>query len=362
MKFTSLLRNLLGAFSDGAVLFPLLALLSMKSGFSGPTLIYSTGLMYLVSAVIFRVPMSVQPLKSIAIAAVTVGASFTEVRLSGMLLGLYCLLLCAFDIDRIAKRVPVAIIHQLQVGLGVLLLYQGMKGEWIVLGLALFMILIPEIKGVPILGLTATIGLLISVFSPIPSALALTHFQESAPIRVGLILSLLLPQVILTSANSVLATRDVCERYFGEKASRVTIRRLLYSIGFGNLLMGLIGGMPFCHGSGGVTAHFRGGSRSPWSTGLMGVVLIVLAWIQFMRGGQILSYPQILVSVLLIATGVFHLKLAAPTVQSEFGLFKLCFAALTTVLTKNLLWVLGFGIFFEFLFNNKVKERIYDSI
>ena len=36
MKCKEAFRNFLGAFSDGAVLFPLLALLSMKAGFSGP--------------------------------------------------------------------------------------------------------------------------------------------------------------------------------------------------------------------------------------------------------------------------------------------------------------------------------------
>lgn len=145
------MRNILGAFADGAVLFPLLALLSTQAGFSGATALLTTGIAYIVAAVLFRVPMSVQPLKSIAVAAVTVGASFSEIRLSGMLLGAFCLLVCLTDVERYARRVPAVIIHQLQVGLAVLLMLQGLKAAGsstaIVVAGALIMTLLPELKG-----------------------------------------------------------------------------------------------------------------------------------------------------------------------------------------------------------------------
>lgn len=371
MKSKETLRNFLGAFSDGAVLFPLLALLSMKAGFSGFTILWTTGAVYVISALLFRVPMAVQPLKSIAIAAVSVGASFNEVRTSGMCLGLYCLFMCCFDVDRIAKKVPSAIIHELQAGLGALLVFQGIKafGDWstllanpqglLVLGGVSLMLFLPEIKGIPILGLVATLGLFIAVFAPqsIQHTLALQSHPGTDGLRVSLILSLLLPQIVLTSANSVLATKDVCTRYFGESASKVTVRRLLSSIGFGNLIVGALGGMPFCHGSGGVTAHVRGGSTKAWSTALMGVVLLILAVIQFTKGSQVLIYPTALVSALLMTTGIFHFKLSTPTFQADWGILKILAAALVTAFTGNLLWVLGLGVALEFLLLIKNPKR-----
>lgn len=352
-------RNILGSFSDGAVLFPLLALLTMNAGFSSSTLLLTTGVAYLVSSIVFRVPMAVQPLKSIAVAAITIGATFQEVRLSGLLLGVFCLVLYFFKIDRFAKHVPANLIHQLQVGLGVLLVFQGIKavGDWtylvssvtgicVLLG-SVFMVFFPEIFGIPILGLIATAGLIIAVFSGDNSSQIVPMSSSFELVRPGLIIGLVAPQIALTLGNSVLATQDVCSRYFGVEARLVTSRRLLASIGIGNICASLVGGMPFCHGSGGVTAHVRGGATRAWSTALMGIVLIILGLHQFFSHATVLMYSPVFVSILLMATGVFHLKLAAPTAGTSIGLVKLGFASFITIVTRNLIWVLGAAILFE---------------
>lgn len=216
------------------------------------------------------------------------------------------------------------------------------------------MVLKPEIAGIPLLGLLATLGLLIAVFSGDSNALSVSGMASSSSremFRPELVAGLLLPQIFLTLANSVLATKNVSERYFGESASRVTVKRLLYSIGIGNLLAAGVGGMPFCHGSGGVTAHVRGGSTRAWSTALMGGCLLILAGVQYFSGSRVLIYPAVLLVPLLIATGVFHIFLAAPTARLAPGMMKLATAVLITLVTRNLLWVTGSAIFLEFLFN-----------
>jgi len=239
-------------FSYGSILFPLLVLLSQTQGFSTGKALFTTGVMYLIAAWVFRVPISVQPLKSIAVASIAVGASFTEIRLSGLLLGLVCIGVAFLDVNRIARKIPESIIHQLQAALGVLLILQGFQSGfgYEVLVLTALMIFLPEIRGVPVLGLLATGGLVFALFDANGESAPLSDVSEPL-IRPGLILTLLIPQLVLTSANSILATRNVCERYFGaDRSYRVTIRRLLFSIGLGNIAVAVFGGMPFCHGSG----------------------------------------------------------------------------------------------------------------
>lgn len=362
------LNNVLGAFADGATLFPLMALLTLQSGFNGAILLLTTGLAYLICSIFFRIPMPVQPLKSIAIAAITVGATFLEIRLSGFILGLFCIFLMFLNVDALARKVPVALIHQLQLGLGILLIFQGIKSKFdiLVFLVAGGMFFSPSIVGIPLLGLLATVGLLMAVFhiqSPKDSLdqLPLSHaLSQDLKLRAGMIVSLLLPQIPLTLTNSVLATQNIAQRTFGVRAEKVTIRNLLGSIGFGNVVVALFGGMPFCHGSGGMTAHVRGGSTQAWSTALMGIVLMILSGIQFLKGNAVLIFPERLVSILLVCTGLFHLQLAKPTAAMTSGKIKLIVAAALTILTRNLLVVLVGAIFLEYFFkwiNINTQER-----
>src|SRR4051794_35327506 len=112
----SRLGDIVGAFADGAILFPLLAALTLKTDLSGSVLLLSAGFAYIVAGILFRVPVSVQPLKAVAIAAIALGATGTEVRVAGALLGAFCLALSFFDVNALAARVPRSLVHGLQLG------------------------------------------------------------------------------------------------------------------------------------------------------------------------------------------------------------------------------------------------------
>jgi SulP family sulfate permease len=46
---------------------------------------------------------------------------------------------------------------------------------------------------------------------------------------------------------------------------------------FANLLSSTIGGMPLCHGAGGLAAHYRFGARTAGSNLMIGVIFLALA-------------------------------------------------------------------------------------
>lgn len=366
------IRNLFGAFADGAVLFPLLAALSLQAGFDSTVLLAFAGAAYLASAAIFRVPMSVQPLKSIAIAGLALGATSAEVRVSGAALGAGCLLLAFLDADRLAGRVPASLIHGLQLALGVLLMMQGLKygqaawsGPWAgasLVGLTGAILLLTWHTEFPILGVVATAGLAYAVVAGGDGAARGAALGSAVPAntagdfpRGSMVAALVFPQLALTLANSVLGTRDVARRYFGARAGRVTVTRLLRSIGVGNLLAAAAGGLPYCHGSGGVTAHVRGGSTHWVSNVIIGAALLVLAGVQFGGGALALQYPRPLMACLLFGTGVFHLGLARPTWESADGKIKLLVMGAAAALTQNMLYVLGLGILTE-VFHDFVRR------
>jgi SulP family sulfate permease len=48
-------------------------------------------------------------------------------------------------------------------------------------------------------------------------------------------------------------------------------------MGLANLVSSTIGGMPLCHGAGGLAAHYRFGARSAGSNLMIGIIFVILA-------------------------------------------------------------------------------------
>jgi len=344
---TLFVRNFAGSFADAAVLFPLLILLGASGQFSPPLLFASVGFVYLASGFYFRIPMPVQPLKSIAIAGIATGATGLEIRLSAALLGIACLIVVLFRLDRWMERVPLRVVHQVQVGLGILLLLQaartlGIADPFSVLAVAVLvgvMLFLPQWLGIPWMGLIAVLGMAYVAAKGFVSSGPAPAVEIRNSLSVPIALGLFFPQLALTFANSVLGTRAAAKVYFPE-ADKVTTRGLLASIGGGNIVMSLIGGLPFCHGSGGLTAHVRGGADRWWANLFIGGFLFLLALQLWLLGSRSLAVPAVLVGALLFVTGIHHFRLARETFLQDRGVLHLALALIITALTQNLLWVL----------------------
>jgi sulfate permease, SulP family len=354
--FTKTLNNFFGAFADGAILFPLLMTLSFQNGMNLTFLLLSSGLAYLVAGYIFKIPMSVQPLKSIAIAGLSVGASSLEIRAAAILLGIILLSTLFFDVEALAKKVPARLIHGVQIGLGCILIQQSLKYilpvgiEWLApivtaVGVMLFLTYKYQF---PILGIFTSLVFFSSLIWAQKTQSPISLNPNN--LRPLLILSLVLPQIVLTSANSILATVNVSQKYFGEKAKKVTVSRLVYIIGLGNIFSGILGGLPFCHGSGGVTAHYTGGARSNLSNYIIGSTLIIGAIAVIIFGNAKIIFSPLLLSIPLMAVGIMHAKLASASWFKGWAIkVQLTMMAATALISGNMLWVLAIGLIFEFI-------------
>lgn len=335
-----------GAFADGAVLFPLLVALAWQSGGSAAIMLATTGIAYVITGRLFRLPIPVQPLKALAITAIAVGASLAEIRVAGAVLGAVFLLILLVDVNRLARMVPAVVVHGIQLGLGVILLLKALA----LLGLdplllatvsaaVLGILGLTRATGRPVLGGVAVVSLLWGFWEAAPAAAA----TASVEVRPWVLVMLIVPQIALTLTNSVLGTQRTTQAYFGEDAWRVTPRRLLGSIGCANLLVAGIGGMPYCHGSGGVTAHVHGGSRSEWSNYVIGSALLVLALSLYLGGGALPAYPAAVQATLLAVVGLYHLRLATPSWRRDETRPVLLVMAGTALVTQNMLAILASG-------------------
>jgi len=82
------------------------------------------------------------------------------------------------------------------------------------------------------------------------------------------------------------------------------------TLGVANLFAGAIGGMPVCHGAGGMTAHYSFGARTGGAPILMGAALLFLAIIFGASLATLLAgFPLPILAGLLAIAGLLHIAL-----------------------------------------------------
>lgn len=336
-----------GAFADGAVLFPLLLALAWQTGASAVVMLATTGIAYLATAWLFRLPIPVQPLKSLSVMAIAAGASAAELQAAGILLGLIYFSISFLRVNRLANHIPLVLVHGFQLGLGIMLIVAALKmlgaepAELaVVLVAAVVLVVVTRSTRFPVLGVIAAGGLVWGMWHAVPA----TAPDGEQALRASVVALMVLPQIALTLTNSVLGTQRAAHDYYGERAERVTPHRLLHSLGIGNLLVGLAGGMPYCHGSGGVTAHYRGGSRTWRSNAIIGVTLLAMATVLLTGGGGLPEYPVVLQALLIGVIGWFHFQLAAPSWRGRESRWVLVVMGITALVFTNMLAVLIAGV------------------
>jgi SulP family sulfate permease len=178
-------------------------------------------------------------------------------------------------------------------------------------------------------------------FGPLP--LQLLH-PRMAELRRVLPL-LVLPQFALTFGNSIVATENTARILYGEQARRVTVRALSLSIGVLNLASAAIQGAPLCHGSGGITAHYRFGARTPKSSYVIGGVCLLLAVFGGTAVGLLRLIPLAVLGVFLVYVGIQHAAYVGDLIPRWPPLLIAASVGLVSFLT-NLMWgsLLGFAL------------------
>src|SRR5437763_1504603 len=92
-------------------------------------------------------------------------------------------------------------------------------------------------------------------------------------LAIGLLM-LALPQISLSLGNSVLATQQIARDLFPER--RIGVRSIGFTYSLMNLINPFFGGIPTCHGSGGMMGHYAFGARTGGSVILYGLLYLIL--------------------------------------------------------------------------------------
>jgi len=370
------ISELSGALGDLGTLVPLTVALITVNGLPATSIFFGLGVAYLLTGLFYRLPIPVQPLKAVAAIAIARGLPGTTVAAAGWWMGGLLLLFVLTGLYRWLDRLfTKPVIRGIQLGVGLMLVQSGLMlvsrpqvvpgGEervihlasralplgWLVaaagfllLGVALrhrrylaslLLLAFGGLIALTVGGAGRVLGgIRLGIALPVPTLPSTAELMSA-------LLFLVLPQIPLTLGNAVFATVDTAQAYFGYQARRVTPRNLLTTMGISQLVAALFGGVPVCHGSGGLTAHYRLGARTGAAPLIMGTLCLALAL--FVDGNALpvlalIPYPVL--GILLAFVGIQHSLLARDLRGwEEAGV------ALTTALlgfaTGNL--ALGFG-------------------
>jgi SulP family sulfate permease len=359
-----------GAFGDIGVLFPIAIALITLDHLNPTALFLTAGLTYCLAARYFRIPIAVQPFKAVAAIALALSLSPAEVASAGLLMGVLLLLVGVTNLaGTLAKLFTLPIVRGIQLGLGLVLLREGLRlvmgsrGGWpfsggkfapwlIALAGAALLLALRDSRRFPAALVLLTLGIILGValqggklpilsFGPVTPQLL--HPQWSELIRV--LPLLVVPQFALTFGNSIVATENTARILYGEQAQRVTVRALCLSIGMVNLVSAAIQGSPLCHGSGGITAHYRFGARTPKSSYVIGGVCILLALFGGAAVGLLRLIPLAILGVFLVYVGIQHAAYVRDLMPRWPQLLIAVSVGLISFLT-NLMWgaLVGFAL------------------
>ena len=386
-----------GAVGDLGALLPLAFAMIMVNGLSATGLFFSVGLFYLIGGTYYRVPIAVQPMKVVSAYAIAQSLSPTVITGSGFIIAALMLFLGLSGlVKKAARLIPLPVIRGVQVSTGILLLLKGLylaagtsslqaaQGKvepflafqsigplplsaffGIIFGFITFKLInnkrLPA--GLVVVGCGAVLGGSLGAWQGLADLSFGFHIPQFLPFGFPTaddfsfaLLALVLPQIPMTLGNAVIANRDLSYEYFGDEGRRVTDRALCISMGIANAFAAFVGGMPLCHGAGGLAAHYRFGARTCGSNLIIGGLFVLLA-VGFGAGSvKVLQLiPMGVLGVLLVFAGVqLILAMRDMTARSARTVIAVM---LGITLASNLAWAFGAGILLSVIFSRfKVSQ------
>ncbi|KAK8585473.1 hypothetical protein V6N13_050452 [Hibiscus sabdariffa] len=363
LTFRSKWAELNGAMGDLGTYIPIVLALTLAKDLNlGTTLIF-TGVYNIVTGAIYGVPMPVQPMKSIAAAAILdSGFNIPEIMAAGICTGGVLLVLGATGLMQLVyKLIPLSVVRGIQLAQGLSFAMSAVKyirkvqdfsksksignRHWLGLDglvLALFcacfiifvngageernetetdvvvdeernskrrrirriMASIPSALIIFILGVVLAFIRRPAVVKDIkfgPSSIDVVQMTKHAW-KEGFIKGTI-PQLPLSILNSVIAVCKLSSDLFPGKEFSAT--SVSITVGLMNLVGCWFGAMPCCHGAGGLAGQYKFGGRSGGCVAILGMAKMVLGLVLGTSLVIILrQFPVGLLGVLLLFAGI----------------------------------------------------------
>lgn len=364
LKFS--LSELAGSLGDFGTIIPLIIAVALVSDVNARYVLLFFGIWFILTGLYYRLPIPLEPMKAIAVIVIAGGISSGEIAASGLILGVLFLVLGYGRVFEVIDRwVPKSVVRGIQLGLGLLLFKASadfvIKDPFFfVLGIVIviiFLVLfryrrVPDLSSLCVIGVGLIGGLLLNGIPPvslIPAPQLVIPIPEDFSSAFS---TLVLPQVVLTIANAILATSLLTKDLF---STDIPPRKFSASIGLMNLTSVPFGGFPMCHGAGGLAGQYRYGARTGGANVYAGLIFLFLAL--FFSSPQILSIIAVgVLGALLVFVGI---EMARHSLKTESLAITGIIGVLALLSSMTIAFIIGMVVayFFTWVDRKRVQKK-----
>jgi predicted benzoate:H+ symporter BenE len=353
-----------GAFGDLGTLIPFVVGYITLKKMDPLGILVAFGVFKIFVGLYFRTPVPIQPMKAIGGMAISHAGSITQGMIwgSGIFTGLFWLLMGATGaITWIEKVTTKPVVRGIMLGLGLSFVVEGlgmMRGEPLfAIGGVLITLLLLNSKRFPAMLCLLAYGIVVA-FIQKPELIGelsdlsvrfrlpeLTFGRISWKELLSGFVILGLPQAPLTLGNAIIGTVAENNQYFPDR--KVTAKTISLDHGFMNLISACIGGVPLCHGAGGMAGHIRFGARTGGALVILGLMVLLTGL--FLSDSVTLLFqffPRSVLGVILFFAGV-ELALVVKDIKlKKQNLFVLVVTAGTAMWNMGVAYLAGLILYY----------------
>jgi hypothetical protein len=314
--------ELAGAFGDLGTFIPFVAAYITLNKMDPLGILVAFGVFKIFVGQYFKTPFPVQPMKAIGGMAIAHPETITHGMIwgSGIFSAIFWLVMgLTGAVSWLHKITAKPIIRGIMLGLGLSFVVEGigmMKGEPVIAVIALagtFLLLSKEKVPTMLILLAFGVGAALMKNPGLWQELSQISIRFRIPdIYIGKIswqdliagsLILGLPQAPLTLGNAIIGTAEENNELFPDRPA--TVKTIALDHGIMNIFSAAIGGVPLCHGAGGMAGHVRFGARTGGALVILGIIVLLLGLFFSDSVATIFKFfPLSILGVILFFTGL----------------------------------------------------------
>ncbi len=311
-----------GAFGDLGTLIPFVVGYITLNKMDPLGILVAFGIFKIFVGLYFKTPVPIQPMKAIGGMAIAHAGSITPGMIwgSGIFTGIFWLLMgITGAITWIEKVTTKPVVRGIMLGLGLSFIVEGLgmmrSQPFVAIGGVVLTLLLSRSQRLPAMLALLGYGTIFAFIQKPDLFGELSHLSirfrlpeltfgriSWKELLSGFVL-LGLPQAPLTLGNAIIATVAENNAYFPDR--KVTAKTISIDHGIMNLISTFIGGIPMCHGAGGMAGHIRFGARTGGALVILGVMVLLIGLFLSDSVTLLLQiFPRPILGVILFFAGV----------------------------------------------------------